>query len=105
MNNAIAVKVLETLHNLIHDLTHPLFTQVETELLEVSIEVATLHVFEYNVIVEAVFKEVNEFDDIRVLAHLKHLNLFHLLEHLYATHPFLCHLLHCKFLAVLVVGR
>ena len=86
MHDAIAVQVLEALQDLVRYLTDTILAQLEVVVLKVGIEVTTFHVIENDVVLESIFKQIDELYDIGVLTHLEYLNLFHLLENLEVRH-------------------
>jgi len=57
-----------------------------------------LHILEYNVVVVRVFEEINELDDVRMLAHLENLDLSSLLVDFDGLHVLLLHSLNSHLL-------
>ena len=103
MHDAIAVQVLEALQDLVRYLTDTILAQLEVVVLKVGIEVTTFHVIENDVVLESIFKQIDELYDIGVLTHLEYLNLFHLLENLEVRHLLLQNRLDGVLLACLDV--
>ena len=77
----------------------PLLGQLEASLLDVIEHILTRHVVKHDVVLVAAIEDVNELDDIGVLAHLEHLDFTTLLEHFDRLHVGLFHSLDCNLLA------
>lgn len=105
MNDAIVVQMPYSQPYLVRKLLDPALSQLELACLDVVKQVATLHVLQHNVVVFTILKQVNETDNIWVLAHLEHLDLSPLLIYLYLLHIFLVDCLDCHLLAIVLVRR
>lgn len=80
MHNAEAVEVLDTQSNLICQVPDTLLWQREASSLDVVEQVLALHVVEYDEVSLAVLEEIEQLDDVAVLAHLQDFNLSALLK-------------------------
>lgn len=103
MNDAIVVQMPYSQPYLVRKLLDPALSQLELACLDVVKQVATLHVLQHNVVVFTILKQVNETDNIWVLAHLEHLDLSPLLIYLYLLHIFFVDCLDCHLLAIVLV--
>ena len=103
MHDAVIVQVFYSERQLISQLSDAVLTEVEVTDLEVVEEIRSGHVVEDDVVVLTVFEEVDEVDDVGMLAHLEHFNLTSLLENLDVSHVLLFHLFNSYFLAGLFV--
>ena len=97
MHDAVIVQVFYSERQLISQLSDAVLTEVEVTDLEVVEEIRSGHVVEDDVVVLTVFEEVDEVDDVGMLAHLEHFNLTSLLEHLYVSHVLLFYLFNGNF--------
>ena len=70
MHDAVLVQVSNAYGELVGKLTDSIFAQVEVARLQVVEEVGASHVVEHDVVVVAVLKNVDQVDNIGVLAHL-----------------------------------
>ena len=99
MYDTVIVQILYTERQLVNDLTDSFLIKTVTAALHVIEEISSFHVFENNVVVLTVLKEIDEVDDVGMLAHLEDFNLTSLLEHFYVIHILLFHLFDGYFLA------
>ena len=86
MHDAELVEVLHAHRHLVCQVLDPLLWQGEASLLDVVEEVLTLHVFENNEVGLTILEQVDQLDNILVLAHLEDLDLAPLLEDLNRLH-------------------
>ena len=103
MDDAIAVKVLNTESQLISQLFNSVLTQIKISDLQIVEKIWARHVVEHDIIVLTVFEQIDEVDNVRVLAHLKHFDFAPLLEHFNMRHVLFLHLLYGDFLRCLLV--
>ena len=88
MDDTVVVEVLKSQHELVGELLDPLLAEVEISGLEVVEKVGPLHVVEHDVVILAVLEDVNQVDDVWVLAHFQHFNFAPLLENFNMRHVF-----------------
>ena len=86
MHDTEPVHVLDAERDLICDILRSLLSQGKASGLQILEQVFALHVVEDDIVRLTVFKQVNESDDVVMLAHLEDLNLSTLLEDLYWLH-------------------
>ena len=101
MHNSITVQVLQAEANLVRQSANAIFSQLEFPSLDIIIQIVSSHEIKYYVTIFAVLKQVDEVDDVRVLAHLEYLNLTSLLEYFDVRHVFLFDLFDGGFIACL----
>ena len=103
MHDSVTVQVLQAEANLVCQRANAIFSQLEIPSLDIIIHIISSHEIEHYVIVFAVLKQVNEVDDVRVLAHLENLYLTSLLEYFNVCHVFLFDLFDGGFIACLLM--
>lgn len=89
MHDSIVVEIEQALRNLPRNVLASCLGDHEVSLLHVFKEVAPFHVLKDDVVVSMAFEEVNQLDDVGVLTHLEHLDLFLLLIDLNGSDVFL----------------
>jgi len=95
---AKAVEVLDTLHDLEDDCLCMLLRQDVVSLRNVIKQVFTCHVLQHDKVVLTALKQVDQFNDARVLAHLEHFDLTPLLQNLDRLHVRFDDRLYCDLL-------
>jgi len=80
VHNTKAVQVSNTKHDLVNDGLCAFFGQLVGTLSDVVEQILALHVLNHDVVLLARLKQVNQLDDVLVLAHFEHFNLPALLE-------------------------
>ena len=103
MDDAIAVKILDSEGQLISELFDAVLTQIEISDLQVIEQIGARHVIEHDVIVLTVLEKIDQVDNVRVLAHLEHFDFTPLLEDLNMGHVLLLDLLDGDLLRRLLV--
>ena len=98
------MQVLYTERHLVSDLTDAFLAEVEGAGLHIVEEISSSHELKHYIIIFIVLEDVNEIDNVRMLAHFEYFNLTSLLEHLYMCHILLFHLLDSYFPAGLLVN-
>ena len=91
MDDAELVQVLNPERNLVSDVGSSALHEGEATRLQVLEQVLALHVVEDDVVRVAVLEQIDQSDDVVVLAHLQHLDLSPLLDYLNRLHIFLLH--------------
>jgi len=86
VHNAKTVQVPHSLHNLEDDGLCAFLRQLVVPLGNVIEEIFALHEFQHNEVVLGALKQVDQLDDVLMLAHLEHLDLSPLLEDLNRLH-------------------
>lgn len=75
MRNSKRVQVIQSSRKLVRQLARTLFTHRKSSFFEIVKEITATQVFHYNVDVVLVFKDIEQPDDMGMLAHLEDLNL------------------------------
>lgn len=75
MYNTVLLKVLDSLRHLLNNFAHSLFRKLVVSLLKIIIQILSFAVLKDDEVVALVLKEVYKPDNVRVLAHLKDVNL------------------------------
>lgn len=93
MHDSKLMQVLDAKADLVGQILCPLLRQLEPAFLDIVEHILALHVLKHNEVGVTVFEEVDQLDDVVVLAHLEYLNLTSLLEDLNRLHVRLFHCL------------
>ena len=104
MHDSVVVQVLYGQSNLVRELFDALLSKFEIACLNVVEQVTSLHVLEYDVVELAVFKQVYETNDIRMLAHLEYFNFSSLLVDFNLFHVLLIYCFDGDLLTILLVS-
>jgi hypothetical protein len=107
MHDAKTVQIPNSLEHLENDDLRALLRQLVASLGNVVKEIFPLHVLEHDVVMVARLKQVQQLNDILMLAHFEHFDLSSLLVHLNRLHIALGDGLDCslQILRFLVLGK
>ena len=106
MHNSVVVQVLDTEYQLVGQFADSVFTQVEISSLQVVKQIRASHVVKHYVVVFGVLEQINQVDDVGMLAHFENLDFAPLLEDLNVSHVLLFHLLDSDtFVGLLVLCK
>ena len=98
MHDSIIMKILDSNSDLVCQFFDSLLTNFEASILDVVEEILSLHVFQNNVVVVLVFKQINQCYNVWMLTHFENVYFSSLLINFYWLHIFLVDCLYCNFL-------
>ena len=98
MHDSIIMKILDSNSDLVCQFFDSLLTNFEASILDVVEEILSLHVFQNNVVVVLVFKQINQCHNVWMLTHFENVYFSSLLINFYWLHIFLVDCFYCNFL-------
>lgn len=105
MDDSIAVQILEALRKLKAYLSNSFFTNIEVSGRQIVEKVRSFHIVEYYIVVVNVFKNINQIDNIWMLAHFQNFYFSSLLKNFNMSHVLFLNLLYSNLLPCLLVSR